>query len=139
MRLIVDANVLVRCVQGRAAVRAAAVMAGGAALCVTQDNVEECLDVLMRVFGMDERTALARTAGVLRPFRILAPVEYDDFRAAADRRLRAGGESDWPALAAALAIDGDVWTDDVDFFGTGVAVWSSNNVLLAAQDGKALQ
>ena len=36
--------------------------------------------------------------------------------------------SDWPILAAALELDYPIWTDDQDFFGCGVATWSTRNV-----------
>lgn len=52
----------------------------------------------------------------------------------ADRRLRVGGKSDWPLLAAALAFECPVWSDDIDFFGTGVAVWSTANVMMIKAD-----
>jgi predicted nucleic acid-binding protein len=54
--------------------------------------------------------------------------EYEHLRHDADARLREGGKSDWPALAAALALEAEIWSEDVDFFGVGVPVWSTNNV-----------
>ena len=35
---------------------------------------------------------------------------------------------DWPILAAALALDCPIWTEDRDFFGVGVATWTSDLV-----------
>ena len=35
---------------------------------------------------------------------------------------------DWPTLALALKLDCPVWTDDKDFFGVGVPVWSSQTI-----------
>jgi hypothetical protein len=37
---------------------------------------------------------------------------------------------DWPALACALLLDCPVWTEDADFFGTGVATWTTSRVKL---------
>jgi hypothetical protein len=31
-------------------------------------------------------------------------------------------------LAAALSLSCDIWSEDTDFFGTGVAVWTSDRV-----------
>jgi hypothetical protein len=31
-------------------------------------------------------------------------------------------------LAVALSLSCDIWTEDTDFFGTGVAVWTSDRV-----------
>jgi predicted nucleic acid-binding protein len=35
---------------------------------------------------------------------------------------------DWPALALGLQLECAIWTEDQDFFGTGVATWTSANV-----------
>jgi hypothetical protein len=35
-----------------------------------------------------------------------------------------------PILATALALASPVWTEDADFFGTGVAVWTTNRIEL---------
>ena len=46
----------------------------------------------------------------------------------ARERLRGRDEEDWPVLAAALALGCPIWTEDTDFFGTGMAVWTTNRV-----------
>ncbi len=65
---------------------------------------------------------------VLDPLEIVGPAQYEHLRIAANARLRVGGKSDWPALAAALALDGEIWSEDVDFFGVGVPIWSTANI-----------
>jgi hypothetical protein len=41
-------------------------------------------------------------------------------------------------MAIALGFDCDVWSEDQDFFGTGVAVWTTNRIeiLLKSQQKK---
>ena len=59
---------------------------------------------------------------------IIEPVEsdlYAAFESDARKRLRGRDESDWPVLATALALACAIWTEDADFFGTGVAVWTT--------------
>ena len=41
-----------------------------------------------------------------------------------------GLTEDWPVLACALALECPIWTEDRDFFGTGVATWTSDRVEL---------
>lgn len=36
--------------------------------------------------------------------------------------------SDWPVVAAALALLADIWTNDNDFLGTGVATWTTETL-----------
>ena len=53
---------------------------------------------------------------------------YGAFEARAKQRIAARDKQDWPLLALALALDCPVWTEDNDFFGTGVVTWHSQNV-----------
>jgi hypothetical protein len=39
-------------------------------------------------------------------------------------------EDDWPVLAAALTFGCPIWTEDTDFFGCGVATWTTDRVEL---------
>ena len=41
-------------------------------------------------------------------------------------RIRDG--EDWPILAAALALDCPIWTEHIDFFGCGVATWTTDRI-----------
>ena len=37
-------------------------------------------------------------------------------------------KDDWPALALALPLECAIWTEDQDFFGIGIATWTTNTV-----------
>lgn len=41
-------------------------------------------------------------------------------------RLRGRDEENWPMLVTALSLSYAIWTEDTDFFGTVVAVWTSD-------------
>jgi len=58
---------------------------------------------------------------------------YAPFENEARLRLRDRDESDWPVLASALGLACSLWTEDADFFGTGVAVWTTNRVEIFLQ------
>jgi predicted nucleic acid-binding protein len=63
--------------------------------------------------------------------RLVQPVEsewLDAFESQARLRLKQRDEHDWPILAAALALNCPIWTEDADFFGVGVATWTTSNV-----------
>jgi predicted nucleic acid-binding protein len=55
---------------------------------------------------------------------------YGEFETEARQRLAAREPEDWPILASALAIGCPIWTEDKDFFGRGVATWTSDRVLM---------
>lgn len=62
---------------------------------------------------------------------LVEPISQDSyslFEEEARQRLRGLDEEDWPVLAAALSLSCAIWTEDTDFFGTGVAIWTSDRV-----------
>lgn len=42
--------------------------------------------------------------------------------------------NDAPTVALALALDCGIWTNDNDFFGCGVPVWTTETLLLHLED-----
>jgi predicted nucleic acid-binding protein len=51
---------------------------------------------------------------------------YIAFEQLAKERLAGRDLEDWPVLAAALALKCPIWTEDADFFGAGIATWTSD-------------
>ena len=41
---------------------------------------------------------------------------------------------DWPVVATALMLAAPIWTEDQDFFGSGIATWTSNRIELYLRD-----
>jgi predicted nucleic acid-binding protein len=46
------------------------------------------------------------------------------------QRISIRDADDWPVLACAMTMACPVWTEDVDFFGTGIATWTADRVAL---------
>jgi predicted nucleic acid-binding protein len=59
---------------------------------------------------------------------------YSPFRMEASRRLGGRDPDDWPVLATALVLNCAIWTEDTDFFGAGVAVWTTDRVEIFLQE-----
>ena len=59
---------------------------------------------------------------------VVPPLSYAGDEVAARERLTPRGQPDWPVLAAAIAFDDEIWSNDRDFFGVGVPVWSTPNI-----------
>ncbi len=57
------------------------------------------------------------------------PAEYyNSYRKLSLRRISARDPDDWPIVACSLALNCPIWTEDTDFFGAGVATWTTNRV-----------
>jgi predicted nucleic acid-binding protein len=95
---------------------------------VVFDDAEKYLPLLLEKRGkphVDVSASLEYLRTIIEP--ITAEL-YAAFESDARQRLRGRDESDWPVLAAALALACPVWTEDEDFFGTGVAVWTTSRI-----------
>lgn len=53
---------------------------------------------------------------------------YVDLGAAARRRIAIRDEADWPFVALALRLACPIWTEDQDFFGSGVPTWTTDRI-----------
>lgn len=54
----------------------------------------------------------------------------------AKERISERDINDWPVVALALLLDCPVWTEDQDFFGTGLSTWNSRNVEIYLNNDK---
>jgi predicted nucleic acid-binding protein len=130
-RLVLDANILVRAVLG---VRARSLIeryAGPVELFVPESaiaEVQEHLPAIHSKRGLPPEPAMAIFER-LRPFIHELPQSlYAAQEAHSKERLSSVDEEDWPVLACALGLECAIWTEDRDFFGTGVATWTSARV-----------
>ncbi len=62
--------------------------------------------------------------------RIVDNSLYASYEREARKRIAARDVDDWPVVALALLLECPIWREDADFFGTGVATWTSNRVHL---------
>ena len=59
---------------------------------------------------------------------------YEEYEERARARISSRDADDWPVVATALLIDAPIWTEDQDFFGSGIATWTSNKIELFLRD-----
>lgn len=130
--IVLDANILIRAVLGRRVRHLIETYAPQGvrffAPDVAFDDARKYLPALLSKRGKPQEEV---PAAIEYLQAIIEPVEselYSTQENEARRRLSGRDESDWPVLASALALACAVWTEDTDFFGTGVAVWTTNHV-----------
>jgi predicted nucleic acid-binding protein len=59
---------------------------------------------------------------------------YEEFEERARARISSRDANDWPIVATAMLLNAPIWTEDRDFFGSGIATWTSNNIEIYLRD-----
>lgn len=130
-RIVLDANILIRAVLGvhvgSLLVRYAESVDFYTPAIAFEDAVAYLPGILARR-GI-EPAELSRGMGGVRALVDEIPSEVTEpFRRQALQRIGHRDPDDWPVVAAALALDCPIWTQDKDFFGAGIATWTSDLV-----------
>jgi len=129
--LVLDANILIRAVLGKRVRELLEAYCEVATFFVPRAafaEAEEHLPELVVKRGGDPKKALEFLNALAGLVDLIGSEVYGQFEAVARERLGQRDPDDWPILAAALAIGCPIWTEDTDFFGCGVATWSSSRV-----------
>ena len=131
--LVLDANILIRAVLGRRVRRLIETYAEHVRFftpdaCVT--SAQAYLPDLAHRRGWPVGHGLTLLARVCDWIEVVDHALYADFEARARARMAGRDEDDWPVAAVALALDSPIWTEDRDFFGAGIATWTTDRVEL---------
>jgi len=134
--LVVDTNILVRAALGRRVMELLEAYSSDFRIVTPEMAFEEMgrhlADVLVR-----RGTAASVVHAVIdqeilpKLLRLVGTVPAETYvRLEADARMRLSGrdEDDWPFLALAMWLDCPIWTEDTDFFGAGVATWTTDRI-----------
>lgn len=138
--LVLDANILIRAVLGKRVRTLLAQYCGSAQFLVPVAmfaEAEEHLPAILTKRGIpvaDGLSVLNALSGIVQTVDTLT---YSAFEKEAKLRLRRRDQEDWPVLATALAFNCPIWTEDSDFFGSGVATWTSDRVEMFLQNPAA--
>jgi len=135
--VILDANILIRAVLGK---RVREILETHSARIrffapdTAFDEAREHLPGILMKRGITPEAALAVLAELSALIGCIEAEIYRPFETAARRRLQKRDEEDWPVLATALALECPIWTEDEDFFGAGVATWTTDRVELLLRE-----
>ena len=131
--IVLDANILIRAVLGK---RVRELILGYSqavkffAPDIAYADARKYLPALLKKRGVDANAAmlvLDHLEGIVQP---IDAEFYEGMQQQALQRIAARDADDWPVLACAMTLGCPVWTEDADFFGTGVATWTSDRVEL---------
>lgn len=131
--LVLDANILIRGVLGQR-VRAIIAAYGNTVEFLAPDVAFiEARKHLPRVLAK-RGTPAEPAMGLLEALgKVVQEIGFETYAASeeiARRRLAGRDPEDWPVLATALVFNCPIWTEDMDFFGAGVATWTTDRVEL---------
>jgi predicted nucleic acid-binding protein len=134
--LVLDANILIRAVLGNR-VRSLLAKYGSTVEFFAPDTAyqeaRKHVPAILRKRNIEPLEGLAVLDFVSTIVQSIEPETYAAFEQTARTRLRGRDEADWPILAAALALGCPIWTEDSDFFGAGVATWTTDRIELFLQ------
>jgi predicted nucleic acid-binding protein len=129
--LVLDANILIRAVMGRRVRSLLEAFEGTTdfyAADVCFDDAAKYIPGLLIGRGQDPQIGSL----VLEQIQLLVTpvdrVHYQDWEQLARERVAARDADDWPVAAVALLLDVPIWTEDQDFFGSGIATWTTDRV-----------
>jgi predicted nucleic acid-binding protein len=80
--------------------------------------------------GLDQAESLGILDWLASIVEIVDATLYQPHEADARARISARDPDDWPIVAASLLLNCPVWTEDQDFFGSGIATWTTQNIEL---------
>jgi len=86
------------------------------------------LPALLEKRGIAAEPALAVLDRIESIVHAVGEDTYSALRGAALARIEQRDPDDWPILAAAIVLQCPIWTEDQDFFGTGVPTWTTDRV-----------
>jgi predicted nucleic acid-binding protein len=129
--IVLDANILIRAVLGkrvRDLILKYAATVNFFAPDVAYADARKYLPALLEKRAVDSAPALKMLDGLESIVQSLDLELYLGFKLQALQRISSRDADDWPVLACAMALGCPVWTEDADFFGSGVATWTSDRV-----------
>lgn len=129
--LVLDANVLIRAVPGIRVRRIIEQYADSVSFFVPELALSEAqahLAIPVTRHGGDPAKALRLLSGMVGLVDLVSPDIYGGHETEARKRLGPRDLDDWPTLACAIALGCPIRTEDTDFFGCGVATWTSSSV-----------
>lgn len=131
--LVLDANIVLRGVLGRRVgelIERYVTDVGLFAPDTVFLEVEEYLPQLTAKVGISIERATAMYERLSKLVQELPQPVYGEYEAAARARIARVDPDDWQVIAGAMVLDCPIWTEDRDFFGTGVATWTTDRVEL---------
>ena len=129
--IVIDANILVRSVLGER-VRNIIIEHHLAVeffipdVCVS--DARKYLPMLFEKRKLRSDIAIEVLDNILKLLTIVDIDLYEQRQSEAEERMKNRDIDDWPIVATALTLDCPIWTEDKDFFGSGISTWTTDRI-----------
>lgn len=137
--LVLDANILIRAVLGNK-VRELLIAHSNSVEFFTPDICMEDAQKYLPIIFDKRNIPIEPALKVLTHLKSLLLVVdksiYQEYATEAQQRIKKRDIHDWPVVATALTLNSPVWTEDQDFFGSGLSVWTTDRVHLFFESSK---
>ena len=129
--LVLDANILIRAVLGNK-VRDLLIKHNEVVDFFTPDicmaDAQKYIPILFEKRSLPVEPALTVLSSLESLIQIVDDGLYKTYGSEAKRRIQSRDIQDWPIVATALALDSAIWTEDQDFFGSGLPTWTTDRI-----------
>jgi predicted nucleic acid-binding protein len=129
--IVLDANILIRAVLGRKVRSLLEAHSADVQFYTADDCYEDAKKYLPLLFEK-RKLPVQEALDVLENLTCLINLVdrslYEMYELEAKQRIAARDINDWSIVAIALMLNCPIWTEDADFFGAGVATWTSDRV-----------
>lgn len=134
--IVLDANILIRAVFGRRALHLletyedrARFYAPDVCFC----DALKYIPLISKQRGFDAELRASFLHEISRTVEQVDCSVYEHYEPIARERIDRRDPDDWPVVAVALLLRLPIWTEDQDFFGSGIATWTTDRVELYLQ------
>ena len=138
-KIVPDANILIRAVLGKKVRNTIEKYANSTQFFTPDVCFADARKYLPALFAKRNLPADEAIAVLSELTNFIAAVDanlYEIYAVEAKQRIAVRDIDEWPIVAVSLMFNCPVWTEDSDFFGTGVPTWTSDRVHLYLSKGE---
>jgi predicted nucleic acid-binding protein len=129
--LVLDANILIRAVLG-SKVRELLLKFNNSVEFFTPDvcmeDAQKYLPTIFEKRQLPVESALDVLYRIKHLIKIVEKSIYLEQENDAKQRVKSRDIHDWPVVATALVLNSPIWSEDQDFFGVGLPIWTTDRI-----------
>jgi predicted nucleic acid-binding protein len=132
-RLVLDANILLRAVFGvrvRTLLETYEDLVSYYAPDICFADARKYIPEIASKRGIDPAPGIEVLEQISSLVEIVDRSLYEEHEAQARERMISRDEADWPIVATSLFLKCPIWTEDRDFFGSGIPTWTMDTIEL---------